>query len=142
MRLFTGLDLPDDVVTNLEELVRRLKPAGPIAWSPPSNLHITTKFIGEWKEERLSDLTAALAGVPARDPIPVSIRRVGFFPNPHSPRIFWCGVEAAGLAALALDTDSATAAVGIGREERAFSPHLTLARIKDVQTARPALQSL
>ena len=62
MRLFTGLDLPDEVVANLDELVRRLKPAGPIAWSPPSNLHITTKFIGEWKEERLGDLTTALAG--------------------------------------------------------------------------------
>src|SRR5258708_3018378 len=141
MRLFTGLDLPEDVVAKLEVLVRRLAPS-PLAWSPPSILHVTTKFIGEWPEARLDELKAVLAGVPGRDPIPVAIRRVGFFPNPHSPRIFWCGVEAAGLAALALDTDSATAAVGIGREERAFSPHLTLARIKDVQTARPALQSL
>jgi RNA 2',3'-cyclic 3'-phosphodiesterase len=142
MRLFIGLDLPDDVVENLEQLIGRLKPSGPIAWSPPSNLHVTTKFIGEWKEERLGELTTALAGVRARDPIPVSIRRVGFFPNPHSPRIFWCGVDAPGLADLARETDDATVALGIGREERAFSPHLTLARIKDARATRPALQAL
>jgi len=142
MRLFTGLDLPDEVIGDLEELTRRLKPSAPIAWSPPANLHITTKFIGEWKEERLPDLIAALASVPPRDPIPVSIRRVGFFPNPHSPRIFWCGVEAPGLAELAGDTDAATVALGIAREERAFSPHLTLARIKDAHALRPVLQAL
>jgi 2'-5' RNA ligase len=142
MRLFTGLDLPDDVVGNLEELTRRLKPSASIAWSPPSNLHITTKFIGEWKEERLPELVAALKKAPPRESIPVTIRRVGFFPNPHSPRIFWCGVEAPGLAELAQDTDAATAALGVAREERAFSPHLTLARIKDAHTVRPALQAL
>ena len=59
------------------------------------------------------------------------IQRVGFFPNPHSPRIFWCGIEAPGLDELAADTDAATAALGIEREKRAFSPHLTLARIKE-----------
>ena len=56
---------------------------------------------------------------------------VGFFPNPHSPRVFWCGIEAPGLAELAADTDRATAALGIESEKRAFSPHLTLARIKE-----------
>src|SRR5437764_10247711 len=125
MRLFTALDLPDYVIGNLEELTRRLKPAAPIAWSPPSNLHITTKFIGEWKEERLPELVAALETVPRREPIPIAIRRVGFYPNPHSPRIFWCGVEAPGLAEMAADTDAATAALGIAGEERVFSPHLT-----------------
>jgi 2'-5' RNA ligase len=142
MRLFTGLDLPAEAIGNLEELVRRLKPSAPIAWSPPSNLHITTKFIGEWKEERLAELIAALEGLPRRDPVPVAIRRVGFFPNPHSPRIFWAGVEAPGLAELAADTDAATATLGIAREERVFSPHLTLARIKEARTMRLSIQAL
>ena len=74
--------------------------------------------------------------------IPVHIRKVGFFPNPHSPRIFWCGIEAPGLAELAADTDRATAALGIAPEKRAYSPHLTLARIKerlDLQPLREAI---
>ncbi|HEY1495215.1 MAG TPA: RNA 2',3'-cyclic phosphodiesterase [Candidatus Solibacter sp.] len=145
MRLFTGLDLPVEVVGNLEELLRRLKPTAPIHWSPPANLHVTTKFIGEWPEERLGELTAALAKVPSRTPIPVNIRRVGFFPNPHSPRIFWCGIEAPGLELLAADTDAATGALGIEPEKRPYSPHLTLARIKeqiDLQPLRKTVTAL
>ena len=145
MRLFTGLDLPGDVVGNLEELLRKLKPAGRIQWSPPANLHVTTKFIGEWPEARLRELIAGLRGMPGRAPIEVRIRRVGFYPNPHSPRIFWCGIEAPGLEGLASDTDSATAALGVEREKRAFSPHLTLARIKeqiDLQPLRKTIAGL
>ena len=145
MRLFTGLDLPGDLVANLEEVSRRLKPAARIQWSPPANLHVTTKFIGEWPPERLGELKTALAGLPARAAIPVQIRRLGFFPNPHSPHIFWCGIEASGLAELARDTDLATAALGIAPEKRAFSPHLTLARIKqqlDLQPLQRAVASL
>jgi 2'-5' RNA ligase len=142
MRLFVGLDLPGDVVNNLEALLERLRPTAAISWSPPSNLHITTKFIGEWPEERLEELKTALAGVPPRAPIPVHIHRVGFFPNPHSPRVFWCGIEAPGLDALAADTDHATAALGIESEKRAFSPHLTLARIKERLDLQPLRESI
>ena len=137
MRLFTGLDLPGDVVANLEELLRRLRPVARIQWSPPANLHVTTKFIGEWPQERLGELTAALGGLPGRAVIPVQIRRLGFYPKAHSPHIFWCGIEAPGLPELAADTDSATSALGIVPEKRAFSPHLTLARIKDRVELQP-----
>jgi 2'-5' RNA ligase len=142
MRLFTGLDVPAEVVANLEELLRRLKPTARIGWSPLANLHVTTKFIGEWPEERLGELTAALAGLPGREAITVRIRRVGFFPNPHSPRNFWCGIEAPGLAELAADIDSATAALGIASERRAFSPHLTLARIKEKVELQPLREAI
>jgi 2'-5' RNA ligase len=145
MRLFTGLDLPAAVVRNLEELLRRLKPSARINWSPPANLHVTTKFIGEWPEARLSELKNALAGIPSREALEVAIRGVGFYPNPHAPKIFWCGIQAAGLDQLARETDDATAALGVARENRAYSPHLTLARIKDrieMQPLREAIASL
>jgi 2'-5' RNA ligase len=145
MRLFTAIDLPGEVVSNLKQLLERLRPTVRIGWSPPENLHVTTKFIGEWKEQRLGELQTALAGLESRDPIPVHIRKVGFFPNPHSPRVFWCGVEAPGLERLAAATDQAASALGIVSESRAFSPHLTLARIKerlDLQPLREAIAAL
>ena len=142
MRLFTGLDLPAEVVRNLEKLLEELRPTAHIQWSPPANLHITTKFIGEWPEERLDELKSALAGVPGRAGIPLHIHKVGFFPNPHSPRIFWCGIEAPGLAELAADTDRATAALGVESEKRAYSPHLTLARIKETVDLQPLREKI
>ncbi|PWU07098.1 MAG: RNA 2',3'-cyclic phosphodiesterase [Terriglobia bacterium] len=142
MRLFVGLDLPAAVVSNLEELLDRLRPTAAINWSPPENLHITTKFIGEWPEDRLEELKTALAAIPPRAEIPVHIRKIGFFPNPHSPRVFWCGIEAPGLEALAAATDQATSALGVPAETRAFSPHLTLARIKERLNLQPLREAI
>jgi RNA 2',3'-cyclic 3'-phosphodiesterase len=137
MRLFTALDLPNEVVGRLEDLLARLRPTARIAWIPPANLHITTKFIGEWREERLEELKSALAALPPRAAIPVRVSSLGFFPNARSPRVFWCGIEATGLDALAAETDAACAALGIASENRPFSPHLTLARIKERGNLQP-----
>ncbi len=145
MRLFVALDLPPEVIGALEKLLERLRPAARIAWSPPANLHITTKFIGWWPDERLGEVKAALAAVPRRGPVEVAVRGLGFFPNARSPRVFWCGVEAPGLEPLAADTDRATTALGIESERRAFAPHLTLARIKeriDLAPLRRAIEAL
>lgn len=130
MRLFTALDLPDDIIGGISQLIDRLKPALPIQWTKPSNLHITTKFIGEWPEERLDELKAALAAIPSRNPLDIHVKNLGVFLGPKSPRNFWCGIEGAGLVELAAATESATAALGIESETRPYKPHLTLARIK------------
>jgi len=131
MRLFTALDLPGDIIGRMDELLARLRPAAPIQWSTAARLHITVKFIGVWPEVRLEELKTSLAGVAARDPISVHLRELGAFLNPNRRRIFWCGVDAPGLAELAADMEAATAALGIAREERAYSPHVTLARIEE-----------
>jgi 2'-5' RNA ligase len=132
MRLFTGIDLPAHVVSNLEQLLAQLQPAARIKWSPPANLHVTTKFIGEWPEQRLPELQDALGAVPSTGPISIAIRGLGFFPNARSPRVFWAGIQAQPeLAALAATTDRALEALGIEAEKRPYSPHLTLARIRE-----------
>jgi len=132
MRLFTALDLPDDVVRNLEILLDRLRPTARLKWSQASNMHITTRFIGEWPEERIQEMKAALQSVPDFAPIPIRVSKVGYFPNPHSPRVFWAGVQAPNeLKRLAAETDRAMAGLGLPAEDREFSPHLTLARIKE-----------
>jgi RNA 2',3'-cyclic 3'-phosphodiesterase len=131
MRLFTAIDLPAEIVERLDGLIAKLRPLARIGWSKAANLHITTKFIGAWPEERMVELTAALAGLGPRQPIPIRVHGLGFFPNPQSPRVFWAGVEAEPeLTALAGAIDAAVAGLGGEPETRPYSPHLTLARIK------------
>jgi 2'-5' RNA ligase len=137
MRLFTALDLPRDVAGNLGAFVARIKPTARISWSPPANLHITTKFIGEWPDDRLSELQSVLRGVKSRPEIDISVADVGFFPNERAPRVFWCGMDAPGLSDLAAETGAATASLGVAHENRPFSAHLTLARIKGRVDLRP-----
>jgi 2'-5' RNA ligase len=132
MRLFVGIDLPSSVTASISDLIRRLKPAAAIRWSPAENLHITTKFIGEWDRARLEELKRALAAVPCPAPFVIEVRGLGWFPNPHHPRVFWAAIHAGGaLAELARATDETVAALGVPRETRPYSPHLTLARVNE-----------
>src|SRR6516162_7571749 len=113
MRLFIALDLPAAVVEKLENLLETLRPSARISWVQPTNLHITLKFIGEFPEERIPELTAALDLIAKPPAIPLAVRDLGFFPNPRSPRVFWVGVEAPGLAELAAEIDRTTAKFGV-----------------------------
>jgi len=130
MRLFTGIALPGEITGHLSGLIDQLRPTAQLRWSPSSNLHLTTKFIGEWPEDRIDEMKRALSSVPVPDPIYIQVRGFGWFPNPHSPRVLWVGVHASdGLRDLARTTDETVAKLGVATEKKPYSPHLTLARI-------------
>jgi 2'-5' RNA ligase len=130
MRLFTAIDPPVETTGRLDALLKQLRAAANLRWSRAENLHITTKFIGEWPQERIEELRTALSSIPMIGEIQVSLRGVGYFPNPHQPRVFWIAVHASdSLGTLAHLTDEVTAGLGVAREGRSYSPHLTLARL-------------
>jgi 2'-5' RNA ligase len=136
MRLFVALDLPGEMGEALGEPIRRLKPLCRAArWARPEGMHVTLKFIGHaiasGDTEKLDAARAALAAVKSSEPVKISYRGVGFFPDARRPRVIWCGVEASeNLATLAADLERGLEPLGIPREARTFVPHLTLARFK------------
>ncbi|MFQ5694766.1 MAG: RNA 2',3'-cyclic phosphodiesterase [Terriglobia bacterium] len=132
MRLFVALELTEEVHAALRALVGRLKRSQADArWVRPEGMHLTLKFMGETAEEKLAGVKQALAGVRSPQPVRAAFRTVGYFPNERQPRVFWVGVQASdNLAALAADIEAGLAALGVKREQRAFRPHLTLARFK------------
>lgn len=143
MRLFTAIDLPEEIRDRLAELIGRLRPLASVQWSPPENLHITTKFIGEWPVDRLPEVGRKLAGLAGGRAIAIRIGGLGFFPNAKSPRVFWAGVEAGpALALLAGETDRALGALGVQPETRPYSPHLTLARIRKDPAPKPFYEAI
>ncbi|HEY7336020.1 MAG TPA: RNA 2',3'-cyclic phosphodiesterase [Bryobacteraceae bacterium] len=132
MRLFVAIDIPAEIKTRLRAFVDRLRPTAKLSWSPVDNLHVTTKFIGEWPETRLSELKEALASLPKPGKVDIGVRGLGWFPNAKNPRVFWAGIEAGeSLKQLAEETERRLAALGVPVEERGFHPHLTLARRRD-----------
>lgn len=146
MRLFTAVDPSPEVQENLRDLIGRLRPTARIAWSRAENLHLTLKFIGEWPEEKLRPLEQALGAVEAPPPFEVRISGVGFFPNARAPRVFWAGVGSSPeLGSLAGEINRLLAPLGIPRERRPYSPHLTLARIRErvrLEELRRAIEAL
>jgi 2'-5' RNA ligase len=130
MRLFTAIDLPGEILLRLERLISALRAEALINWSPLANLHVTTKFIGPWPEQRLEELHTALSSIPPRQPFEIELKNLGWFPNARSPHTFWIGVHGEALNQLQRETEESLVPLGIARENREFSPHLTLARIK------------
>ena len=131
MRLFTAIDIPPHVKATLAALLDRLRPLAKLHWIPVEKLHITTKFIGEWPEDRLDELKQALSAVRASAPVDIAIRRIGWLPNPRSARVLYAGVESGdSLIALATATEQAAASAGVPVEDRVYRPHVTLARTR------------
>jgi RNA 2',3'-cyclic 3'-phosphodiesterase len=128
MRLFVAIDLDDPIRQRILRFMEGVRGFAPEArWISPASLHITLKFIGE--SEQLEAIQEKLGKVQAR-PAKISFRGTGFFPTPRSPRVFWIGVEAdERLAHAAHGIDQALLPLGIEKEQRAYTPHLTLARI-------------
>jgi len=146
MRLFVAMDIPEDVRSAISALVAKLRHTHRNArWVRIEGLHVTLKFIGEASSERSAEIKASLAAIPSRDPIPMIFRDLGFFPNDRRPRVLWAGIAAGPeLSALAAVVDTALASLGIPREHREFSPHLTLARFdtpRGLEALRAAIEN-
>jgi len=129
MRIFVGIDLDDEIRTKIARLLEGVRGfAADVHWVRPESLHITLKFIGEQKPEQVVAITERLQLVEGKR-AEVRFAGYGFFPTAKAPRVFWIGIQAGPeLVELASGVDSALAELQIPREERPFSPHLTLAR--------------
>jgi 2'-5' RNA ligase len=129
MRLFVALDIDDGIRERMARFTEGVAGFAPDArWIKAESLHVTLKFIGEQAEDSVERIKQALTTVKG-SAIAIQFRGYGFFPTAKSARVFWMGIEAGPeLAALAGAVDERMAALGIPKEERVFSPHLTLAR--------------
>jgi 2'-5' RNA ligase len=129
MRIFVALDLDDEIRKRIQQFVDEVRGWAPSArWITPESLHITLKFIGEKPEPLVNQIDGAL-GQLAVTPFRVTFSGSGFFPTPRAARVFWAGIEAEpGLSELAQKIEDSLADLGIPKEQRSFSPHLTLAR--------------
>lgn len=135
MRAFIAFELPENVLAALAAVsadLQRSLPTTALRWVPVSNMHLTLKFLGETQPEQASAISASLQRLgDTYSAMPVSLERLGAFPNLRSPRVVWVGLQApAALAQLAAEVDDAMSALGFGREARPFTPHLTLARVR------------
>ena len=129
MRLFIALDIDDQIRQRIGRFLEGVTGFSPDArWVRLESLHITLKFIGEKPPDVIPSLQEALEKVSAK-PFDLTFSGTGFFPTAKSPRVFWIGIQAPlELQRLASAIDDTTALVDIPKEDRAFSPHLTLAR--------------
>jgi len=129
MRLFVALDICPgvrDQIRSFADNVRHLAPAA--RWVSADSLHVTLKFIGEKPDDFVKQIEHSLSSIRAKS-FELHFRGTGFFPTPRSARVFWIGIQGDNaLARLATKIEDALNEIHIPRENRPFSPHLTLAR--------------
>lgn len=129
LRLFVGIDLPPELKLQVSLLAAGVPGA---KWVDPGNYHVTVRFIGEVGEGEAADIDEALARirVPRFD---LTLATIGHFGR----RMLWVGIERSPvLQRLHEKIESALSRLGYAPEERRFTPHVTLARLKGTTEGR------
>jgi 2'-5' RNA ligase len=135
IRTFIAIDVNDAVRERLVELQETLARGGTdVKWVEPENLHLTLLFLGEVEDKQLHEVCRAVTGAcSGHAPFTMTLEKVGCFPNPRRPRILWAGVGTGLQEVVALHDAIEPGLLDLGcyrREERDFTPHLTLGRVK------------
>ena len=135
IRAFVAIELPEQVksvLTQLQNDLKRSKIAS-VKWAGPAGIHLTLKFLGNVDASEMPKLKEALSGaVSGVAPFSLELGNPGAFPNTHAPRVVWVGLEEprGELSALQRAIEAECVALGLPAEDRPFSPHLTLGRVR------------
>jgi 2'-5' RNA ligase len=135
-RLFVAIDLPEEIKNAVEGIADR-DLAG-ARWVPREQLHLTLRFIGDADEKIFQSVKNVLGSVRGT-PLLLTMKGVGHFPPGREPRVLWVGMEESGhLRDLQNKIEQSIINAGIAADERRFSPHITIARLRETPLAEVA----
>jgi RNA 2',3'-cyclic 3'-phosphodiesterase len=136
IRTFIAIELDDTLKARLEKVQQRLRGepiSGFVRWVAPGGIHLTLKFLGDMDSARTPQVLAAMqtacAGI---EPFELAVRSTGCFPNWQRPNVIWVGLtgQVQVVSQLAQKMEEQCAKLGFNPDERPFSPHLTLGRVR------------
>lgn len=135
MRTFISIEIPEEIKNNIENVVNDLKLAlTPIKWVDKKNLHMTLKFLGWVEDRKIDGLINSVTGlVGGSGSVKLGFQGLGVFPDEKRPRVIWVGLSEGEerLRELADKIEDELAKQGYREEERGFSAHLTIGRVKE-----------
>ena len=136
VRSFIAIELPDAVKTALTQLQAQLKSGKflPVKWVNPHSIHLTLKFLGNVESDRIGEITRAIeAAAQGVSPFHLEVKGLGVFPSLKRVQVAWVGLEGGidQLGQLQQRIESNLIPLGFTPESRSFTPHLTLARLRD-----------
>ena len=145
MRLFVAVEIDPALARELARVVGELRarvdshaPRARLTWVAEDRLHFTVRFIGEVDESRASGIATALAAPLPVAPVDLTMGSIGAFPPTGRPRVIWAGIQDGRdpMAGIEREVSARLAGCGIPPEGRDYSPHLTLARVRDPASLR------
>ncbi len=146
IRTFICIEIPDPIKARISDIQRRLRNTdAQVSWVRTENIHLTLKFLGDVPRsaiERVCRATEAAAETCGEFEITVS--GAGCFPSPQNPRVLWIGLAALPESLRELHTriEDLLARQGFPREQKRFSPHLTIGRVRSPRNAALVAEKL
>jgi 2'-5' RNA ligase len=141
-RVFCAIELSQTARRLVLAHIARLKervPHAKASWARDANLHLTLKFLGEIPRPSVADFSKAVSlAVTEVPPFSMRLEQTGIFPTHGQPRVLWIGIndQSTKLAELHARLEEESAQVGFAKETRPFHPHLTIARLRQADSAR------
>ncbi len=135
-RVFVAVHLPEPQRAALELTISSLRESGlsKVRWVRPEGVHLTLKFLGDIPASQIEAVGVAMRDAAKESsPFHLALGTLGAFPNLGRARVLWCGVQGdkGSLSQLQERTETGLEAVGYPRENRPFSPHITLGRLRE-----------
>lgn len=137
IRGFIAIEISDDIRKGLGELIEKLRNSQDrVNWLNPHNIHLTLKFLGYIPENDIRNIESAISETAKNlTAFNVIVKGTGVFPGENSPRVVWAGVYDGGesLTKMSIDLENRLFSMGFPKEERSFTPHITLGRVKYIK---------
>lgn len=134
MRTFIAIELPQEIKDGLARLQSQLKKAGAdVKWVKPKNIHLTLKFLGEISAKQLPKVIEIIEEVTrTKKQFKIGLSSCGAFPGKKAPRVIWVGVNKGNeeIRFIVQELEEKMEEIGIPKEERPFSSHITIGRVK------------
>lgn len=150
LRAFVAVEIPAEIQQKVYKATSHFRNGidSLVRWTPAENMHLTLKFLGDVRQPNVEFLIQMLRTQADHvSPFAIQLTGLGCFPSPKRPRVIYIGIQApAALGALQREIESASRRFGYESDERPFSPHLTLGRVRqnissiDQQTIRRAVE--
>ena len=136
VRSFIAIELPNELKVGLSQLEAQLKSGKQpgVKWVNPYSIHLTLKFLGSIAVDKISQITKSMSeAVQGISPFHLEVKELGAFPNLRRVQVVWVGIsgEVDKLGQLQQRIESNLARLGFAPESRPFTPHLTLARLRN-----------
>ena len=145
LRCFIAIEIPETTRKSVGDIIEHLKKSGSdVKWVSPENIHITVQFLGETEESLIDVIKGSLEKILApHRPFCIKIADAGCFPDGRRPRIIWVGMEESQtLVRLYKDIANEMTRFGYQKEVRAFTPHITIGRVKSQRNMGELLKRL
>jgi 2'-5' RNA ligase len=134
MRCFIAIQLDDAIKDQLQAVQNRLKDiGGKVSWTGRTQMHLTLQFLGDVEDEKIPKIIEAItAAAKEVSPFEFAVEKIGAFPPKGSPHILWAGIsECPPLLKLQQRIEEMLKPLGFKPEDRSFTPHLTLGRVRE-----------